>query len=85
MYDNKEAIKLLRNVAGKTKSKMAIKLADEKEYALACNMAHELFDEALKEAKEGDRTWKEIVDDLSKNLKAISMSGKEKPDGEDGD
>lgn len=63
----------LRAIAKKTKSPVAEELAKDNEYGEACSIAHQLFDEMFEEYGEGEMTWKEAVDDLYENLKAMDM------------
>lgn len=68
-----KTLEMLRKVAKKTKSHAAQELVKDKEFGDACSIAHELFYEAMEEFKEGEMTWKEAVEDLYKNLKAVDM------------
>ena len=73
MYGSEKAIEMLRKVAKKTKSPVAEEMVKDKEFEAACCLAHQLFDEALGEFKEGEMTWKEAMKDLYENLMAMDM------------
>lgn len=73
MYSGSKAFEMLRGVAKKTGSPVAKELVKDKEYEDACCLAHQLFDEALEEFKEGEMSWKDVVKDLYENLMAMDM------------
>ena len=70
---NEKVTAMLRKVASKTKSPVAKELMKDDEYEAACCLARQLFSEMMEEVGEGEMKWKEAVDDLAANLKAIDM------------
>jgi hypothetical protein len=73
MYGGSKVMEILKGVAGKTKSPVAEEIVKSNDFADACCAARQLLDEAIEELADGEMTWKELVEDLSKNLKAIEM------------
>lgn len=72
----KDHIAMLRKIAAKTGSKVAKGLVKERDYDAECSVACQLFYEAMDAFKEGDMSWKEAIDDLHENLKAIDVKEK---------
>jgi hypothetical protein len=86
MFGSEKTIEILRGVAKKTKSPVAKELIQDNEYEDAKCAAEQLFHEAMEEYCEGEMSWKETVDDLYENLKAISMpKPPESDEGEKGE
>lgn len=74
MYgSNTKITEMLRAVTKKTKSPVAMELMKDHDFEDACSLAYQLYSEMMEEFKEGEMTWKEAIDDLYENLKAIDM------------
>lgn len=73
MYSNPNITAMLRKVAKKTKSPVAEELSKDHDFEDACSLAYQLYSEMMEEFKEGEMSWKEAVDDLYENLKALEM------------
>lgn len=70
---SEKVFQMLRKVAKKTKSPIAQELVKDKDFEAACSLAHQLFEESLHEFKEGEMSWKEVIEDLYKNLMAMDV------------
>ena len=72
-FNSSEVISALRTVSQDSGSSIAKKVlgkAERKDNG-ASDMAREVLEEGLSEYSEGDMSWAEMVDDVSKTLKAI--------------
>jgi hypothetical protein len=75
MYDMK-VMDILKGVAKKTKSKVAKELLEDDGTEAAKIAAMQLFHEAMEAFCEGEMSWKEAVDDIHENLKAMKVEAK---------
>jgi hypothetical protein len=75
MYE-KKMLEGLKQLAKKSKTVLAKKTSTSEErcYSVGVAMAREVFREAIDSYEAGEMTWAEMVDDLSKTLKAIDES-----------
>jgi hypothetical protein len=85
--NSKELLKALRAVSKKTDTGIAKKVLAKHENrdSEACELAHEVFSEALDEYRTGAMEWEAMVDDMCKTLKAIKPENLKSMDDEDED
>lgn len=72
---SKQMLSALKGLKEKTKSTVVQRLVENKERSksLGIPLADKVFHESMDMYLQGDMTWEETVDDLSKTLKAIDM------------
>ena len=72
-FNSAEVISALRTVSQDSGSSIAKKVLErtERKDNGASDMAREVLEEGLSEYEEGEMSWAEMVDDVSRTLKAI--------------
>ena len=75
-FNSSEVISALRKVSQDSGSALAKKVLErtERKGSGASDMAREVLEEGISEYEEGSMGWAEMVDDVSKTLKAIDPS-----------